>query len=174
MIKTIIVPTDGSDHANRAVSLAGEIAAKFDARLVILQVLLHHSSTSELRELCQGLGEPAEITDQLDRVDEVIIDASAAAYAPVPVPVPPALLHQIGALIAEKAKKTAEARGASKVSTAVVDGKPADCIIAAVEKEKADMIVMGRRGLGNVTGLLMGSVSHKVNHLVDCACLTVK
>ena len=40
--------------------------------------------------------------------------------------------------------------------------------------EKPDMIVMGRRGLSDLQGLLMGSVSHKVSHLADCACLTVK
>jgi nucleotide-binding universal stress UspA family protein len=174
MIKTIIVPTDGSQHANNAVKLAGEVAAQFDARLIILQVLLHHTSTSDLRELCKELGATTDISEKLDSLDEVIIEASAAAYAPVPIPVPPAVLRQIGELIVTKAREAVEACGVSQVTTQVVDGKPADCIIAAAEVEKADMIVMGRRGLGNVTGLLMGSVSHKVSHLADCACVTVK
>jgi co-chaperonin GroES (HSP10) len=30
------------------------------------------------------------------------------------------------------------------------------------------------RTLGDLQGLLMGSVSHKVSHLADCVCLTVK
>jgi nucleotide-binding universal stress UspA family protein len=174
MIKTIIVPTDGSQHANNAVELAGEIAAKFDAHLIILQVLLHHNSTSDLRELCKELGASAEISDQLDKLDDVMIEASAAAYAPVPIPVSPAVLRQVGELIANKAREAAKSGGVSQVTTQVVDGKPADCIIAAAEFAKADMIVMGRRGLGNVSGLLMGSVSHKVSHLADCACVTVK
>jgi nucleotide-binding universal stress UspA family protein len=174
MIKTIIVPTDGSQHANNAVKLAGEIAAKFDARLIILQVLLHHNSTSDLRELCKELGASDDISEQLDQLDDVMIEASAAAYAPVPIPVPPAVLRQIGELIVTKAREAVEASGVSQVTIKVVDGKPADCIIAAAEVENADMIVMGRRGLGNVTGLLMGSVSHKVSHLADCACVTVK
>ena len=174
MIKTIIVSTDGSQHANNAVKLAGEVAAKFDARLIILQVLLHHNSTSDLRVLCKELGASADITEQLDNLDDVMIEASAAAYAPVPIPVPPAVLRQIGELIVTKAREALKAQGVSQVTTQVVDGKPADCIIAAAEHEKADLIVMGRRGLGNVTGLLMGSVSHKVSHLADCACVTVK
>jgi len=174
MIKTIIVPTDGSQHAKNAVRLAGEIASKFGARLVILQVLLHHNSTSDLRELCKELGDPADILEQLDKLDDVMIEASAAAYAPVPIPVPPAVLRQIGELIVKQAQEAAKASGVSQVTTQVIDGKPADSIIAAAEAANADMIVMGRRGLGNVTGLLMGSVSHKVSHLAECACVTVK
>jgi nucleotide-binding universal stress UspA family protein len=33
---------------------------------------------------------------------------------------------------------------------------------------------MGRRGLGDAAGLLLGSVSHKVVYLAECPCLTVK
>ncbi len=39
MIKTILVPTDGSEHAKKAVLLAADIAEKFDARMVVLHVL---------------------------------------------------------------------------------------------------------------------------------------
>ncbi len=39
MIKTILVPTDGSEHAKKAVLLASDIAEKFDARMVVLHVL---------------------------------------------------------------------------------------------------------------------------------------
>ena len=60
------------------------------------------------------------------------------------------------------------------MTTQVVDGDPASNIIAAAGHEKAELVVMGRRGLGNVAGLVMGSVSHKVAHLAECACLTVK
>ena len=88
MIKTIIVPTDGSQHANNAIELAAEIAAKFDARLVILQVLLHHTSTGDLRALCKEVGAGADIVEKLDRLDDAMVEASAAAYGPVPLPVP--------------------------------------------------------------------------------------
>jgi nucleotide-binding universal stress UspA family protein len=44
----------------------------------------------------------------------------------------------------------------------VVRGDPAESIIQTAESEKADLIVMGRRGRGKLQGLLMGSVSERV------------
>ena len=174
MIKTIIVPTDGSDHANRAVSLAGEIAAKFDARVVVLQALLHQSSAGHLKEICASMGGAEDVTKRLEELEEAIFDVAAAAYAPVSLPVPPDILRDIGNSIAQAARLSFEEKGVSDVTVQVIDGKPADNILAAAKHENADLIVMGRRGLGDVAGLLMGSVSHKVNHLAECACLTVK
>ncbi len=36
MILNVLVPTDGSDHAGKAVTLAADIAEKYGARLVFL------------------------------------------------------------------------------------------------------------------------------------------
>lgn len=174
MIKTIVVPTDGSEHANKAVQMAGEIAAKFNARVVVLQALLHHTSTTELKEMCENIGADEDITSKLQNLENAMYEASAAAYAPVPLPVPPEILQKIGDRIAEHARQRLEECGVEQVTTQVIDGKPAENIIVAAEHENADLIVMGRRGLGDIAGLLMGSVSHKVTHLADCACLTVK
>jgi len=33
---------------------------------------------------------------------------------------------------------------------------------------------MGTRGLSDLKGLFVGSVSHKVSHLADCSCITVR
>jgi len=44
----------------------------------------------------------------------------------------------------------------------VVVGDPAEAILEAAESESADLIVMGRRGLGRLEGLLVGSVSERV------------
>lgn len=174
MIKTIVVPTDGSEHANKAVKMAGEIAAKFNARVVVLQALLHHSSTTELKEMCENIGADEDVMNKLQDLENAMYEASAAAYAPVPLPVPPAILQKIGDRIAEHAGQMLKECGVEQVTTQVIDGKPAENIITAAEHENADLIVMGRRGLGDIAGLLMGSVSHKVTHLADCACLTVK
>jgi nucleotide-binding universal stress UspA family protein len=53
-------------------------------------------------------------------------------------------------------------------------GDPASAIVSVATAEKPDMLVMGSRGLGDIQGLLMGSVSHKVSHLAPCTVVTVK
>jgi nucleotide-binding universal stress UspA family protein len=51
-------------------------------------------------------------------------------------------------------------------STELLDGPPADAIVAVAEARGADAIVVGSRGRGRV-GALLGSVSHEVLHLSD-------
>lgn len=44
----------------------------------------------------------------------------------------------------------------------IQDGRPATVLLDVAEREKADLIVVGRRGRGEVAELLLGSVSHEV------------
>lgn len=44
----------------------------------------------------------------------------------------------------------------------VVRGEAAEAILETAESESVDLIVMGRRGLGKLRGLLVGSVSERV------------
>jgi nucleotide-binding universal stress UspA family protein len=52
-------------------------------------------------------------------------------------------------------------------------GSPAEVIVAMAEEQKADLIVMGARGLGPVKERLLGSVSHRILTLAPCATLIV-
>jgi nucleotide-binding universal stress UspA family protein len=52
-------------------------------------------------------------------------------------------------------------------------GSPADVIVSLAKEQKADLIVMGARGLGPVKELLFGSVSHQILTLAPCATLIV-
>jgi nucleotide-binding universal stress UspA family protein len=61
-----------------------------------------------------------------------------------------------------------------KVKSVVEKGPAAAKIIERARKEKADLIVVGSRGLSNVQGFFMGSVSHKVAMYADCSVLVVK
>jgi nucleotide-binding universal stress UspA family protein len=50
----------------------------------------------------------------------------------------------------------------AKISTAIVDGPPEECIIDAAVDPGMDMIVMGARGISGFETLLIGSVTRKV------------
>ena len=52
-------------------------------------------------------------------------------------------------------------------------GSPAEVIVAMAEEQKADLIVMGARGLGPVKERLLGSVSHRILTQAPCATLIV-
>ncbi len=174
MINTIIVPTDGSGHANKAIDMAGEIAVKFGARVVVVQALLQHATAPDLKAICRDIGIEEDVVKEIDELASMVERVAASGYPQGPIPVSPETLRKVGEGIADKARETLSAKGVQDVTTQVVDGDPASNIIAAAGHEKAELVVMGRRGLGNVAGLVMGSVSHKVAHLAECACLTVK
>lgn len=53
------------------------------------------------------------------------------------------------------------------------EGNEAESILKVAEDSKADLIVMGTRGLGAVKGILVGSVSRKVIHYADCPVMVV-
>jgi len=68
----------------------------------------------------------------------------------------------------------AKRRIGALAASLIEDGDPAKRIIECAEKENADTIVMGARGLSDIEGLLLGSVSHKIAHLASCTVITVR
>jgi nucleotide-binding universal stress UspA family protein len=56
----------------------------------------------------------------------------------------------------------------------VADGRPADEIIRAVEREGTDLIVMGTHGRRGFKRLMLGSVAEEVVRRATCPVLTVK
>jgi nucleotide-binding universal stress UspA family protein len=63
--------------------------------------------------------------------------------------------------VAEAAVAAAAADGITGTAH-IIHGDPADEICAAAERLEADLVVIGSRGLGSVSGMLMGSVSRTV------------
>ena len=55
----------------------------------------------------------------------------------------------------------------------ILEGDPAERIIETARVMKSDLIVMGSRGLSNILGLTLGSVSTKVLHSAKCMVLIV-
>ena len=74
--------------------------------------------------------------------------------------------------VLSKARKRARRLGVASVKTQTGWGDPAETIIEDVRPE-ADMLVVGRRGRGRLSGLLLGSVSQKVTSLAPCVVMVV-
>lgn len=60
-----------------------------------------------------------------------------------------------------------------EVHTEILEGSPAEAILDVANTRKNDLIVMGSRGRGRLTGLLLGSQSQKVVQHSPCPVLIV-
>ncbi|MEM8814001.1 MAG: universal stress protein [Pseudomonadota bacterium] len=171
-LERILVPFDGSDHAMKAVELACDLAQEFGAVVKIIHVPQPWHSPDHLRGIIDIDSLDAETRRALDQASAAESLAMGAGYAwPT---IPEAALTEIGEAILNVARNAALDNGVMEVETELLYGDSAQCILKAAETDPADMIVMGMRGLGEVAGMLMGSVSYKVNHLAPCTCITVK
>ncbi|NQV45085.1 MAG: universal stress protein, partial [Rhodospirillales bacterium] len=92
----------------------------------------------------------------------------------IPIPPPRELVEAIGQQIIDRAEKIAAKAGVKKIATVMVQGDPAEVILELAASNKANMIVLGSRGLSDFKGLFLGSVSHKVSAQANCSCVTVK
>jgi len=55
----------------------------------------------------------------------------------------------------------------TRYATYAVEGSPAEVLVAAAERDRADEIVVGTRGRGRVESALLGSVAQAVIHASD-------
>jgi nucleotide-binding universal stress UspA family protein len=60
-----------------------------------------------------------------------------------------------------------------KLETRVELGAPAEKILALVQKEQIDMIIMGAHGRAGLEQVIFGSVANKVVKSATCPVLTV-
>ncbi|MES1930527.1 hypothetical protein SADO_14794 [Salinisphaera dokdonensis CL-ES53] len=137
---------DGSEHSKRAVELACDLAQRYRSALHVIHVPQH---TGHEKALVLG-------------------------GATITVPPSPEQLESAGRSVIDAARQILESSGCEAIETEIVGGDPAQRIVQAAEREGADLIVMGRRGLSDFGGLMIGSTSHKVGHLAPCACLTTR
>ncbi|WP_243030352.1 universal stress protein [Thermus altitudinis] len=67
-----------------------------------------------------------------------------------------------------------ELTGVPREDALLLEGRPAEAILEAAMGEKADLIVMGTRGLGAIGSLFLGSQSQKVVAEAPCPVLLVR
>lgn len=61
-----------------------------------------------------------------------------------------------------------------EIKAEFLEGSPAEAILAVAESRNVDLILMGTRGLGSLSGLLLGSQSHKVIAKAKCPVLVTQ
>ena len=173
MFKTIVCPLDGSDHANKALGLAIDLAKKYDARLLLVHVLLRGVESAALKRFAEIEGLTRTAAAELHHA--MGVDSRAEiAHLRDQQSISSGVLVDIAEHIVGAARQEAESAGVQKVGVKVLDGDAAKRILEFAEQERADCIVMGSRGLGDIKALLLGSVSQKVTNLAPCTCIAVK
>jgi nucleotide-binding universal stress UspA family protein len=136
----ILVPVDGSPSAANAVNYAVGLAAREAATSLEVHLLNVQEAPVPIAETFGH--DAAEVATRLAR-------AARVAGAD---------------LLANPAKLLESAK--IRVHSSVLIGDPASCIAEYVDKYRCDAVIMGTRGLGAITGIVLGSVAAKVVHLV--------
>jgi nucleotide-binding universal stress UspA family protein len=145
MYTNIVVGTDGSATASKAVGKAAEIAAMSQATLVVVSA---YRPVPEERLRSERAGAPQDIAYMVNREEDV-------------------------GRILEDAKKLAESVGA-KVVTESVDSGPSEALIDVAERIGAELIVVGSQGMTGAKRYLLGSVPNRIAHNTPCDVLIVK
>jgi nucleotide-binding universal stress UspA family protein len=143
-VKTIVVPCDFSEYAERAYAWAVGLAEKWGAKVILL-----HAA-----QLFTSLGYPESVylLDLKKMEDEILADAEKR-------------LHEF---VAKKGSSPVV------VETRAVTGDPFWEICQTAEKEPADLIVMGSHGRTGLAHVLLGSVAERVVRHAPCPVLVAR
>jgi nucleotide-binding universal stress UspA family protein len=137
MFEQILLAVDGSEHSEKTIPIATDMATRYGAAVTVIHVREHEMNWGSDIDI----ETPEEATSLVERVTRTLKDAGI------------------------------DARGEIR---RVVIGLAAQEILNAAKDTDAQLIVMGTRGLTDWSGLLVGSVAHKVLHLAPCPVLLVR
>jgi nucleotide-binding universal stress UspA family protein len=142
----LVVATDGSPHALRAAALAARLARELSKTEVLLVTVGHIPAFA--------MGGPGP---------DAMVDLEIVEQG----------LEQAGQAVLEQTKRQFDGTGVT-VTTAYRTGDPAAEIVKAATDVQADIIILGSRGLGQIGGLILGSVSERVLHAAHIPVLVVR
>jgi nucleotide-binding universal stress UspA family protein len=141
----IVVGTDGSDTAAEAVKQAIDLARLTGGTLSIVSA---YAPVPKRRIQGEQEGAPSDIAYEIGPREDVNLVLDAAA---------------------------AEARAAGiEVRTHPVEADPADAILNVAEEIKADLIVVGNKGMTGARRYLLGSVPNNVSHHAPCSVIIIQ
>ena len=141
--KSIVVGTDGSATAERAVRQAAQLAADEGARLVVVSA---YQSSGGLLSSVEAARVPSDIRHTLT-------DRSQTEE------------------LAERGRSIARESGVGKVVVQALEGDPARMLLEAAKDYDADLIVVGSKGLTSHAHFILGSVAASVAHHAPCDVL---
>jgi nucleotide-binding universal stress UspA family protein len=144
MFKKILVPTDGSDLATGAATVAVQLAKSQGAQIVGLYVIDPFPFI--------GIGDASAVALQ-----SYLTEARRAAT-----------------LALDAVAKLCTAEGVPFVGDTIERNLVHEGVVETAKAESCDLIVMGSHGRQGVKALLLGSVTHKVLVHADVPVLTVK
>jgi nucleotide-binding universal stress UspA family protein len=145
MFSSIVVGTDGSGTATQAVREAVDMAKAVGAKLELVSA---YAPVSETRLREERRNAPADMQWAINPKQEVELSLSDAAE----------LAREAGVEVATHARQ----------------GDPADAILDVAEEQKADVVIVGNKGMTGAKRFLLGSVPDKVSHHAPCSVLIVR
>ena len=176
MVKKVLIATDGSDHAKKAVAFGADLAAKYDAEVVLLHVLLRGELSENLRHMAEVEYQSAEggkpIAESIAGIPEGRFPV--VNLEPRSAQTPGSALRAVADQVLDEAERIAREHGAKKIEREIEDGSVVQRVLDVAEEVGADLIVTGARGLSDMKAMLVGSVSHKLAHLAPVTCITVR
>jgi len=140
----IVVGTDGSATAERAVAKATALAKAVGAELVIVTA---YNNRAPSGVAAAGIS----------------LDSSWVAAA-----------HSGAESVAEKAGDKARTDGVGTVSHQAVAGEPAEVLLQVTTEQGADLLVVGSKGMQSTARFLLGPIANKVSRKVPCDLLIVE
>jgi nucleotide-binding universal stress UspA family protein len=145
MFRSIVVGTDGSDTAGKAVQEAIDLATTVGASVYVVSAY-EPVPQARLREEARQAPEDLQwMINPREDVDSTLSDAADLV------------------------------RGAGlDVETFAREGDPADAILDVAEERDADLIVVGNKGMTGARRFLLGSVPNKVSHHAPCSVLIIR